>query len=481
MYIFLKLTGVTKLNLTKLSIAFISILSMQNIAVAETTPQFDNNVLFLPSVGTPGITDRYQDVSFKLTDEGTWELQSYFDNKDPSIEMPVMAETYSMRAFYGDPSTNSVVTIDIPAMEQVGSTATAATPYPVDRAGPLNKIYAVTRGVDSIDIIHPNTLDNLGSIDLQHKPRSGAAYNAELAVQLVAGADKPMSSLIDPFTDTVVATAGSDEITTANGDFGGGLASGHPFWFSKHKFAVIDRANRSIKLYKLSGDRTIGFSTELIDETNTPTSVHHFVSRKRSSLLGNDKYIYYALAEGAPADNISPKILEIRVKDDSIEILRTVNLSGFDASTMGSHHADLHPGGVYIYVGSTEGHMFIINRKNMQIVATVETGLGSAHTRFVASKGLAIVTNHKDTFVTIINSNNHTKIIDVNVSPAQENGQILQSHTSFVDPADKNYYAFASDSGTFYELNLESFEVTRTVHTGGTPRQGVFIALGDDD
>jgi len=470
------------MKLAKISMAFIAVFSMQqNAAIAETGPQFDNNILFLPSVGVPGIMDRYQDVSFKLTDQGSWELQSYYDNKDASGDMPSMDAPYSMRAFYGDPTTNSVVAIDIPAMEQAGSTPTASTPYPVDRAGPLAKIYAITRGANSIDIIDPDTLENLGSVELQHKPRSGAAYNADLTVQLVAGADKPMSSLIDPFTDTVVATAGADEVTFPNNDYGGSLASGHPYWFSKRKFAVIDRANRSIKLYKLNGDRAAGFSTEFIDETDTPTTVHHFVARKRDSLHGDDKYIYYALAEGSPTNDIAPKILEIRVLDDSIEIMRSVDLSGFDASTMGSHHADLHPGGVYIYVGSTEGHMFIINRKTMQIVSTVETGIGCAHTRFVASKGLAVVTNHKDTFVTIINSNNHTKITDVEVSPAQENGQILQSHTSFVDPAGKNYYAFASDSGTFYELNLESYTVTRTVHTGGTPRQGVFMALGDDD
>ena len=117
----------------------------------------------------------------------------------------------------------------------------------------------------------------------------------------------------------------------------------------------------------------------------------------------------------------------------------------------------------------------------MQVISVVETGIGCAHTRFFPSKVLAIVTNHKDTFVTVINSENHTKIADVEVSPPQTHGQILQSHTSFVDPAAENFYAFASDSGTFYELNLETLTVTRTVHTGGTPRQGVFMAVGDDD
>ena len=66
------------------------------------------------------------------------------------------------------------------------------------------------------------------------------------------------------------------------------------------------------------------------------------------------------------------------------------------------------------------------------------------------------------------------------VSPPQQNGQILQSHTSFVDPDVNNFYAFASDSGIFYELNLNSLTITRTVNTEGTPRQGVFISSDDD-
>ena len=70
--------------------------------------------------------------------------------------------------------------------------------------------------------------------------------------------------------------------------------------------------------------------------------------------------------------------------------------------------------------------------------------------------------------------------MNVVVSPPQQNGQILQSHTSFVDPDVNNFYAFASDSGIFYELNLNSLTITRTVNTEGTPRQGVFISSDDD-
>lgn len=382
-------------------------------------------------------------------------------------------------ALYGDPTFNRVVAIDVIDMVAIADIPTASTPYPVDAAGGLDKAYAITRGANSIDIIDVDTLTNIGSIALVHRPRSGEAHNGKLNVVLIAGADKPMTSIIDPDTDTVLATAGDNTVTTPNGDYGGGLASGHPYWFSKRKFAVIDRANRKVELYKLVGDKNSGFSVQYLDEISTPTTVHHFVKRDRSASHGEDRALYYALAEGSPTNNIPPKLLEVKVKGNQIELKRSVDLSGFNPANMGSHHADLHPNGKHIYMGSTEGHTFVIDREQMQIDSVINTGSGSGHTKFIASRNMAVITNHKDTFLTIVDADTHTKITDVTVSPAQANGQILQSHTSFVDFEGDNFYAFASDSGIFYELNLDSLSITRTVDTGGTPRQGVFM-LSDD-
>ena len=63
-------------------------------------------------------------------------------------------------------------------------------PYPVDQAGKLDKVYAITRG----------------SKELEYFPRSSEAYNAVLGLQLVTGVDKPMTSLIDVVTDLSVPT-----------------------------------------------------------------------------------------------------------------------------------------------------------------------------------------------------------------------------------------------------------------------------------
>ncbi|MCK5676990.1 MAG: hypothetical protein KAH72_00745, partial [Flavobacteriaceae bacterium] len=77
-----------------------------------------------------------------------------------------------------------------------------------------------------------------------------------------------------------------------------------------------------------------------------------------------------------------------------------------------------------------------------------------------------------------IDTTTHTRKANVEVSGPSINGEILQSHSSFVHPNMDFFYAFATDNGVFYELDLETLEVSRTVDTDGTPLQGVFMCQG---
>ena len=395
-----------------------------------------------------------------------------------------------VRAFYGDKAKNKVVVIDVKRMKLIKKVATKGlTPYPVDRAGYLDKVYAITRGSSSMDVIDANTLENLGLLKLNHTPRSGESYNSRLGLALIAGANKPLTSVIDVVNDVVVAEAGRDEFTTQTRDNGGSISSGHPAWLTKDRFVVIDRKKRLIQLWgieKLQVADSLDYDWEvfLLDEMETPTAVHHMLHRNTMATQPrSEKRFFYALAEGKSSNEdseaIAPAILELRLTArDRLKLVDQISLPG-DPTVMSAHHADFHPDGQHIYVGSSEGHLFVIDRETKSIVSTIETGLGTGHTRFVAAKNLAIVTNHHDTFVTVIDTVNHSKVKDIVVSGPKINGEILQSHTNYVSPDSNFYYAFASDNGTFFELNLKKLEVGRTLHTGGVPVQGSFINWDD--
>ena len=393
------------------------------------------------------------------------------------------AEDYGIRAFYGDKALDRVVVVDVDNMSLIDEIFTEGEdPYPVDQAGHLDKVYAITRGSDSIDVINAATLEPMGLIDLPHHPRSSEAFNETLGLQLVTGADKPMASLIDVDTDTVLATVGIDESFSVE-DYGGSNATGHPFWFNNNMFALIDRPNRIIHLYKVekkSGRHGAKVKVTLLDSVSSPTAVHHFVKRKMFT-NGKDRRTFYALSEGAPDRDMAPSVLKYRLtKTNRLKFVGQTPLSNENIELMGSHHADMHPDGVHMYIGSTEGFVYVLNINTMSIVKKIPAGKGAGHTTFIPGRNLAIITNHKDTFITVVNTKDHTWIKNIEVSGVQQNGAILQSHSSFVHPNGDFFYAFATDNGIFYELNLETLEISRKVKTGGTPLQGVFMCQGAD-
>ena len=341
-------------------------------------------------------------------------------------------------------------------------------------------MYAITRGSNSIDVIDASTLEPMGLIELEHFPRSSEACNMALRLQLVTGVDKPMASLIDVQTDTIVATVG-DSSRVYPIDYGGSNATGHPFWFDDNKFALIDRGSRSISVYKVVKNRRGIWKVMLVNTVSTPTAVHHFVNRDRSTLSGSEKKTYYALSEGSPSADIAPSVLKYMLRRGKLQLIGEASLAETGdpiIASMGSHHADIHPDGKHIYVGSTEGHIYVVNMEQMKVVKKIQAGLGAGHTTFIADRNLAVVTNHKDTFVTIIDTRTHTKKADVKVSEGEYSNVILQSHSSFVHPDMDFFYAFATADGIFYELNLKTLDVSRKVWTGGTPLQGVFMCQG---
>jgi len=399
------------------------------------------------------------------------------------------ARNYELRAFYGDKEDDTVVVIDVKRMQLVDKVQLkkGSTPYPVDRAGYLDKVYAITRNAPSMDIIDADTLEKLGKIGLEHTPRSGEAFNSRLGLALIAGADIPITSVIDVMNDTVVEVTLEDKSKDADPivDYGGGNASGHPAWLTKDRFVVIDRARRLIQLWGIEKDHDTGlWELTHLNTVDTPTSVHHILSRNTSMLPKHEKRVFYALAEGKNTEEtIYPSILKLRLTAfDQLVFEDQIDLVGDDPTVMGAHHADFHPDGQHIYIGSAEGNLFVIDSISNKTISIIETGSGTGHTRFIPALNMAIVTNHKDTFVTVINTKDHSKIKNITIIdkdlPKVE-GEILQSHTNYVSPDNKFYYAFASAYGVFFEINLQNLKVMRSLNTGGVPVQGSFINWDD--
>jgi len=373
-------------------------------------------------------------------------------------------------AYYGDWDSNRVFVIDVDNMELLKTVdGMGDGPYGIDQQG-ISKAYALTRKTESLTVVDNKNIENVGKIPLKHKPRS-TNFNTNTGLSLVSGGDKAMTSIIRVDHDKVTKVVGYDELSEPY-DYGGSLATGHPLWADDHRFFMLDRAARQIQLWNRKGD--------LLSVLSVPTSVHHIFQ----SPLEKADDIFFAVAEGNQKERISPSILRFKLNGKRMVKTGEVSLSSFDPeildpAEMGAHHADFHPDGIHIYIGSTEGHTFVINKDTMSVVTMIDTGIGSGHTTFAPMRNLAFVTNHNDTYMTVIDTTNHKWLKNIEVAESASPNYKSQAHTSGVSLDMKYFYSAASHDGVFFRIDMETLEVDGEVKLDGNVLMGSFIWDGD--
>jgi len=379
----------------------------------------------------------------------------------------IAAHALDAVAYYSDKNSNRIFIIDPRNMSLVDEITTAGDdPYPIDKVSG-NKVYVTTRESESLDIVNYDGINfsNTGVIPLTHKPRS-VTYNPSANLAAVSGTKKAVMSIIDVSTDTVIGTVGNTTVQ-APSDFGGSLATGHPFWVDSDQFLLIDRARREVHLYKIKNTGWSGWKIRKQHTISTPTSIHHF-SGVPNATSYFQKRIFYGMAEGAPNEGKQPSVERIFITGNRIYKIGSAILEGAPASDMGSHHLGMHPNKVHIYAGSKEGIVHVINRYTMNTLTKIPAGANSGHTTFNAASGIATQTNHRDDFMTLIDMNSHALINTVTIaSSPTPSGNLAQSHTTSFDPQNAGvYYTAAADDGNYVEVDAVSGAVTRTLPLG---------------
>lgn len=374
------------------------------------------------------------------------------------------AHTLAAVAYYSDNNSDRVFVIDPRNMALVDEIPTTGSqPYPIDGVSG-NKVYVSTRNSASLDIIDydGSHFFNAGTIPLTHKPRS-VTYNPAAKLAAVSGTKNALTTIIDTTTDTVIGVVGDPAEATPT-DFGGTLATGHAFWVSDSQFLTLDRARRQVHMYKVW--KSLGGQWHIWrqDTIATPTAVHHFDKVPNASNWF-DQRTFYGMAEGAPNDGKHPSVLRVFVLGNRLLVTGNGDLVGPDVTKQGSHHLGMHPNGVHIYAGSNEGNMYVLNRYTLGTLSVVPTGAASGHTTFNAASGVATQTNHRDTFMSLIDMTTHTLISTVDVASATTpTGNLGQSHTTSFDPANAGvYYTSAAAEGNYVEVDAVSGTVTRTL------------------
>ncbi|HIC09876.1 MAG TPA: hypothetical protein EYO61_00775 [Campylobacterales bacterium] len=404
-------------------------------------------------------------------------------------------------AYFGDKENNRIVVVDVENMKLIDEIYTgheksyAAEVIKIKGQGHSKnkKLYVDNRGSDAIDVIDSSTNSIINTIDIPFHPRS-MDINKHTGLVSVSGTDKPMVAIIDGRTDKLLAVAGRDEVTypTTSGHSyvsSGTLASGHPHWLDDEHFVVIDRQAMKITTYKLvnNGDE---YSAEKINEIDTPSPVHNLIPPDVHGMKGHNKNgryfpIFYATAEGS--DSAYPSVLKLYFEPNKgLSILENLEIKkdGLSKNEMGVHHLNFIKRTQKIYVGSDEGTLFVIDYSTspMKIIKTLQAGKGAGHTAEMEHSragDIAIVINHKDSFITIMDTYNDTKIADVEVSklPKDKIGKVqTQSHPKYHFSEDGRYfYMFLTEEGAFVKVDLTTYKVVDRLEIGGKIAMGSFI------
>ncbi len=417
-------------------------------------------------------------------------------DRDNSVKESVERNTNSVtttKAYFGDKVNNRVVVVDVDNMKlldaidtghQVSYAAevikTKATKHAVNP-----KLYVDNRGSNFIDVFDSATNTITKSIPLAFYPRSIDVQEVTGLVA-VSGTNKAMVSIIDSKTDEVIATVGEDVVTqpTTSGHSyvsSGTLASGHPHWLDENHFVVIDRQKKKIDTYKLTKNSNGTWSTALLNSLATSSPVHNLIppeihGRKHSH---KDSTIFYATAEGAT--DVYPSILKLTfTKGVGLSLSEELPLKaqGFTANQMGIHHLNFLKDQKTIYAGSQEGTLFVVDYTTtpMTLIKTEKAGIGAGHADEMKHNKLAIIINHKDSFITLMNTSTHTKIADIEVSNLTTITGQSQSHPKYHFSKDGRYfYLFLTEEGALVKVDLTEKKVVERLEIGGELAMGSFV------
>ena len=419
-------------------------------------------------------------------------------------------------AYYSDNQNDRVVAFDPVEMGIRAVIPTKGTrPYPIGKANDKTT-YVTTRDSYSIDVLENFDVINdkvnsrtVRKIKLKHSPRS-FAYGPARGIAVVAGNSEPWATLLLPTNPGHSAVQrlfkqpkgpyNTDDAVDEN--YGGNTSSGHPLCVQDGLFILLNRTNRTISLFSVNQKDDMpldtlnladleaeeGFDDPDIAPGSTLSSAHHITRSPKER-----EKVYFASLEGSfnGSDVLEPGgVLKFMVVDEELIVV------DYQPTRGAVHHLDVSSDGQYVLQGTSEGEtgkLYVLDAgsdayDSMSVETIIDVGNGAGHVITSNERRLAIVTNHADRFLSVIDMDvdddgevNHPgdwtnmkiwiprgAIYDefgaikdpgnIGRDGTRALGQKIQAHTasvSGIDPREQYYYGSAAADGVFYRIDLE--------------------------
>ena len=362
-------------------------------------------------------------------------------------------------AFYGDFLSKDLYVVNLDKMKLTQTLKGGFGAYGAEPVG--NKyIVSLTRKDTSVDIVKVNSKKKkiVHTIELGYQPREVSSSPSK-QYTVVSGRDIAAHTVFNADTGEVIRHYNRDYKKVKIRNFGGQNATGHPFFVNETQYLILDRAHKEIRLYDVDSG--------LQDTLKTKTTMHH--------TLRKGKYLYIALeGSGSARKSVSPGILKLKIKGKRIvkkDIAyfekRPKLFSGKNG--LGVHHINFHYDGKHIYAGSNNGLVYVVNSRSMKVVDSFKSGKGGGHTDFSPKYQRAMITNHKSTFITLVDVSNprNNKIIkNIRVARHVKN-ETIQGHTQAFSDDENYFYGAATHDGKLFKVDVKNGHVLRKLKLDG--------------
>ncbi len=388
-----------------------------------------------------------------------------------------------------------------------------------------NTAMSTTGGDRYLEVVDMVAGRKLRKIPFNWKPRSSGAYNRYRDMHAVTTKEFPWIHLIDCPTDKIVFSAGTDTPTYSDPQGNdGGNATGHAVWLDANHFALLDRMNVNIQIYKVEDDYP-PYNVTLTQTIPTPSGCHSLRSFAGGFLLEDRTFFaaiegsYNEAATGGVEDS-PPEMWKMTFNSADgkfhVDVTLTEPVTGSsNVNSVVFNTAGCGVGGVaaddnihHFGCGTMNGKQIIavpLTRTNTVRIIDVSTwvlepllmpsvgyytvggggpvkaGHAEMYMNDKTDNHRVITTNHSGKTVSIIDLKDKT-VTDVPI-PSLASGYVegsgfTMSHANHV--IGDNYYFFdayynetTGHKGTFYELDIVNKVITRSCVTGGHPVQSI--------
>ena len=253
--------------------------------------------------------------------------------------------------------------------------------------------------------------------------------------------DALMVSFIDTKTDKIIASVpiGKEPAGTKN------KRSKHPYWSKDGKFLYVgDNVNNTVvKVYA----KTFKVAATI----PVVGTIHHLT-------LDSDAKKLFVTHEKNKASGTSVSVIDVATD----KVIKNIPIPLAKGEIAKGHHIAFDNSGRY-FLHCNEGSktVTIVDADKMEVVKTLQAGMGAGHAYFSINGQFAYIIPHKDNVVTVIDLTSQKVIKNVVVGKGKKLG-----HSAYVSPDGNYLYVINSPDSIVAKIGLKKQQIISTMPIG---------------